>query len=261
MDSPEKPERAEAQSPRAEHTAPDHTAPEHTSPALSTQDGAADEPSRRIARRWPLISGAVAVVLAFLLGALILTRGQGRPIEADVEWMEEILEHRSRIWEVPALVMNFLGAGVAGVFVIPILILVMLLVLRRPWAAGYFLVATVLSAGLVQLLKTLFGRARPEDMMITSDYGSFPSGHVANAATMAMAFAIIFPRLWVWIAGAVYTVAMMVSRTYLGAHWLTDTIGGLLLGAGVAIVLWAPVAAKLDGEDELSRRRRHPLTS
>ncbi|MGO4783123.1 phosphatase PAP2 family protein [Cryobacterium sp. W22_MBD10_FK3] len=224
------------------------TAPDHA-------ETAADAPSRRIARRWPLISGAVAVVLAFLLGALILTRGAGRPIEADAEWMEEILEHRSPVWEVPALVMNFLGAGIAGVIVIPLVIVVTLLVLRRPWAALYFVIATVVSAGLVQLLKTLFGRARPEDMLITSDFGSFPSGHVANAATMAVALGIIFPWVWVWIAGAVYTVAMMVSRTYLGAHWLTDTIGGLMLGAGVAVVLWAPLAAKLDGENTIARRR------
>jgi membrane-associated phospholipid phosphatase len=224
-------------------------------PPAGTAEASAAAPSRRIARRWPLISGGIAVLLAFLIGALILFRGNGRPIEADAEWMEEILEHRSPVWEVPALLMNFLGAGIAGVIVIPVLILVGLLLLRRPWAALFYLLATLISSGLVQLLKTLFGRARPEDMIITSDYGSFPSGHVANAATMALALAIIFPWLWVWIAGAAYTVAMMVSRTYLGAHWLTDTVGGLLLGVGVAVVLWAPFAAKLDGENTIARRR------
>jgi membrane-associated phospholipid phosphatase len=231
------------------------TGPEHGTVSAANPEAAAAAPSRRIARRWPLISGVIAVVLAFVIGALILFRGQGRPIEADVEWMEEILEHRSPVWEVPALLMNFLGAGVAGVFVIPILILVLLLVLKRPWAALFYLLATLVSSGLVQLLKSLFGRARPEDMMITSDFGSFPSGHVANAATMAVALAIIFPWVWVWVAGAVYTVGMMLSRTYLGAHWLTDTVGGLLLGVGVAVVLWAPLAAKLDGENTIARRR------
>ena len=231
------------------------TKPERAASAAVNAETEAAAPSRRIARRWPLISGGIAVLLAFLLGALILTRGNGRPIEADAEWMEEILEHRSPVWEVPALVMNFLGAGIAGVIVIPVLILVGLLLLRRPWAALFYLLATLISSGLVQLLKTLFDRARPEDMIITSDHGSFPSGHVANAATMAMALAIIFPWLWVWIAGAVYTVVMMISRTYLGAHWLTDTIGGLFLGVGVAVLVWAPFAAKLDGENTIARRR------
>jgi membrane-associated phospholipid phosphatase len=229
--------------------------PTHPAAGATTPDAAAAASSHRVTRRWPLISGVIAVVLAFVLGALILMRGEGRPIEADAEWMEEILEHRSPVWEVPALLMNFLGAGIAGVIVIPLLILVGLLLLRRPWAALFYVLATVVSSGLVQLLKSLFGRARPEDMLITSDFGSFPSGHVANAATMAVALAIIFPWLWVWIAGAAYTVAMMVSRTYLGAHWLTDTVGGLLLGVGVAVLLWAPLAAKLDGEHKIARGR------
>ena len=235
--------------------------PTETGPAAppdGVAEAAAAAPSRRIARRWPLISGGVAVLLAFLIGALLLFRGNGRPIEADTEWMAEILENRSPVWEVPALLMNFLGAGIAGVIVIPVLILVGLLLLRRPWAALFYLLATLISSGLVQLLKALFGRARPEDMIITSDFGSFPSGHVANAATMAMALAIIFPWLWVWIAGAAYTVVMMISRTYLGAHWLTDTIGGLFLGVGVAVLLWAPFAAKLDGENTIARRRSLP---
>lgn len=88
-------------------------------------------------------------------------------------------------------------------------------------------------------------------MLVTSDYGSFPSGHTANAATTAMVLALVFPLLWVWIAGFLYTVAMMASRTYLGAHWLSDTVGGLLLGIGVALVVWAPLAGRLRTEAEL----------
>ena len=100
----------------------------------------------------------------------------------------------------------------------------------------------------MQLLKQLFGRARPEDMLVASDYGSFPSGHVANAATMAVALGVIFPAVWVWVAGAVWTVMMAISRTYLGVHWLTDTVGGFLVGAGMALVVWAPVAERLERE-------------
>jgi membrane-associated phospholipid phosphatase len=47
---------------------------------------------------------------------------------------------------------------------------------------------------------------------------------------------------------------MMVSRTYLGAHWISDTIGGMLIGVGVAVILWAPFAFLLYRE----QRRPHP---
>jgi len=225
-----------------------------TTPAAPER--AAAPGARRIARRWPLISGALALALSAGLGFLAVVRSSGVP-EIDAEWMEEIIEHRATFWDVPALFMNALGGGVIGVIVVPVLLATVLLILKRPWAAGYFLAATILSAGIVQLLKQLFGRARPLEILVTSDFGSFPSGHVANAATMAMVLAILFPRVWVWAAGVAYTVIMLLSRTYLGAHWLTDTIGGLLIGLGVAVVVWAPLAAKLDGERHLAGR--HPV--
>jgi undecaprenyl-diphosphatase len=222
----------------------------------SSPERAADPAARRISRRWPVISGLSAVALAALLGLVVVVRANGLALEVDTEWMDEIIEHRSPVWEIPSLLMNALGGGVFGVLIVPLAITLVVVLMKRPWAAGYYLAATVVSAGGVQLLKQVFGRARPEDMLVISDYGSFPSGHVANAATMAVCLAIIFPRLWVALAGAAYTIVMLLSRTYLGAHWLTDTIGGVLLGAGVAVVLWAPAAAKIDGERQLASRRR-----
>ncbi|MCU1636000.1 MAG: phosphoesterase PA-phosphatase [Cryobacterium sp.] len=215
---------------------------------------AAAPKARRVSHLWPVVSAIVALLLAFGLGALVVLRSNAFALGVDTEWMDELVENRAPFWEVPALVMNYLGGGVIGVFLVPIIVIVALLFAKRPWGALYYFVATVLSAGVVQLLKQLFGRSRPEDILVVSDFGSFPSGHVANAATMAVALAIIFPKVWVWIAGAAYTVLMLLSRTYLGAHWLTDTIGGLLLGAGVAVVLWAPLAAKLDGEHTIVTR-------
>ncbi|MCU1410056.1 MAG: Phosphatase family protein [Rhodoglobus sp.] len=205
------------------------------------------EPSaRRVSRRWPLISGGVALALVLALGAIVGLRAN--PYGFDAEWLEELVEHRSPLWNVPALVMSFLGGGWFGVFLVPIGVAVVLLIARKPWSAFYFVLASALSAGVVQLLKNLFARARPEEILVAADFGSFPSGHVANAATISVALAIILQRRWVWFAGAAWTVLMIFSRTYLGAHWLSDTIGGLLLGGAVAVFVWAPFALRLQKE-------------
>ena len=199
----------------------------------------------RVTRRWPVVSASVAVLLAIVLGAVVVLRERGLPFSFDAEWMDEIVEHRNPFWEVPSLVMNSLGGGVIAVFVVPVVVIALLLVFRRPWAALYFTIAIILSAAVVQVLKTVVGRPRPEQILVVSDFGSFPSGHSANAATLAVALGIVFVRVWIWVAGSAYTLLMMASRTYLGAHWLSDTVGGLLLGAGVAVLLWAPFASRL----------------
>jgi undecaprenyl-diphosphatase len=208
--------------------------------------------ARRIARLWPVVSASVVIVLVVALGALIALR-PAEPFAIDVTWMNEIIEHREPYWTIPALAMDFLGGGIFGVVVVPIGTIAALVLFRRPWGALYYALAAPLSAGAVQALKLTVGRARPEDILVHADLGAFPSGHTANAATMAVTLGILFLRTWVWATGAVYTVLMMLSRTYLGAHWLSDTAGGLLLGAGVAVIVWAPFAYKVLAE----RQRPH----
>jgi membrane-associated phospholipid phosphatase len=198
----------------------------------------------RIARFWPLASAIGALVLTGVLAALVVYREQNKPFGFELEWMEEILEHRAPFLTVPALVFNVLGGGITAIAIVPVLIIVGLLLWRRRWAALYFAVAAITSVVIVQSLKALIGRPRPPeiDMLVHPDFGSFPSGHSANAALIATTLGIIFARWWVWAAGAVYTAGMMLSRTYVGAHWISDTVGGMLVGAGVAIIVWAPFA-------------------
>jgi len=206
--------------------------------------------ARTIRRRWPVISAGVGIGVAVLLGVLIAVRES--PLGLDEEFMSELLEERAPWFDVPALLLDWVGGHLVGIVVVPVAMVIWLLALRRPWAAGFSIVAAAVSAGLVQLLKAVFDRARPEFILVAADEGSFPSGHVANAATIALVLALVFglerSRWWVWLAGGAYVVAMALARTYLGAHWVTDTIGGALLGAAVAVVLWAPIADKLAAE-------------
>lgn len=205
--------------------------------------------ARKATRHWPLVSGLAAVAIAVALGALILVRHNG-PFLIDQLWMTEVLGARVVWLEVPAFVLSFLGGGWFATILVPVVTILILLAMKRRWAAVYYALAVALSALLVQLLKALFDRPRPEEILIVSDLGSFPSGHVANAATIVISLAILIGRTWVWYVGVVYVVLMALSRTYLGAHWVTDTIGGALLGAGIAVIVWAPLASRLNRERE-----------
>jgi membrane-associated phospholipid phosphatase len=210
--------------------------------------------SVHVSRRWRLISGIAALVLVAVLALVIRYREADKPFGFEVEWMSEIVENRSQPWTAIALLFNAVGGGILAIAVIPVVIVAGLLLWRRPWGALYYAIATVVCTVLVQVLKQAVGRARPLDILVTADPGSFPSGHSANAAVMAATLAIILRYLWVWVSGGLYVIAMMLSRTYLGAHWISDTVGGLLIGVGVAVIVWAPLAQRLAAEHD----RPHP---
>jgi undecaprenyl-diphosphatase len=199
-------------------------------------------------RRIALIGSGVSFAVVLLLGLLVRIRLIED--EIDLEWMQEIVENRTPLLEVPARVLDFLGGGWFAIAAVPLGIALAFLIARRPWAALAFVLASAVSAGLVQGLKVLYSRERPADILLDLTNGAYPSGHVANAATVAVLLALLLGRWWVILPGVVYIVLMALSRTYLGAHWVTDTVGGALLGAAVAGAAWAVV------EPRLSRERR-----
>lgn len=182
--------------------------------------------------------GLGCVALAAALGAAVVF-GVSEPPGFDVWWNTTVAANRTEWMLSFAHVTDTIGGGWVAVFVVPLLVIVAFLLARRWRAAVFAAVCFLASAGAVQLLKQLFGRARPDDMLVASDFGSFPSGHTANAATIALVLWLLFPRVWIAIVGALWIVVMALSRTVLSVHWATDTLGGALLGAGVVLVLGA----------------------
>jgi undecaprenyl-diphosphatase len=195
-----------------------------------------------------LITGLVLIALSCGLGFWVFTRGED-PFAIDVWWNAFVADLYSPFLTGFSRVMNWVGGGWFAVLAVPIGGAVAMVLLRRPWAAAYFLAAQAVSAGGVQILKHLFGRVRPEDIIVVADYGSYPSGHVANAATLAVTAFVIFPRVWVAVVGAVWIVLMAFSRTYLHAHWVSDTVGGALIGAGAALLVAAVFAIPMAREN------------
>jgi undecaprenyl-diphosphatase len=140
-------------------------------------------------------------------------------------------------------------AGSGAVEVPLVLVLLYGLVSRRRVAEARGYAAAVLSGwALYALAKLVVHRARPHvisHIMHGAGWYSYPSGHSMLGPLVFGLGAIIWAVPWQrrasrWaILGAaiLLSAAVGLSRAYVGVHYPTDAIGGLLLGTGWS-ALW-----------------------
>lgn len=121
---------------------------------------------------------------------------------------------------------------------------------RRAWRLALWAALTELAAGLTGLLvKVTVARVRPRlpDPVAHAPGFSFPSGHAMTAmASCAILLLVLLPvvprraRPVAWAIAAVTVLGTGLTRIALGVHWVSDVLGGWLLGfALVASTAWA----------------------
>jgi membrane-associated phospholipid phosphatase len=142
-------------------------------------------------------------------------------------------------------VLNVLGGGIVTIPLRSVALIV--LALKRRWRAfSAFALTWLVSELSLTIIKAYFHRGRPpgsglvSTSLVSVTGYSFPSGHaIAGTATAVALVLAFFPpgprrRKWEWIAVA-FSFVMAFSRVYLWAHWFSDTVAGVLLGAGIAL--------------------------
>lgn len=75
----------------------------------------------------------------------------------------------------------------------------------------------------------------PSGGFVHTNY-SFPSGHTSRAFFLAVIIIFLVRKKWVTVVSGLFAAIMLLSRVYLGEHWLSDTIGGAFLGSTIGLL-------------------------
>jgi membrane-associated phospholipid phosphatase len=206
-------------------------------------------PLRRFAERSLL--GLVAVIAAGLgFGTLLLlVRYHWNPMlhldQSVANGLNRVVSAHPFAVQVATAVSRLGGRGVLVPLVV--LVIVVLLIRKRPRLAVYLAVTGIGAIILDPSLKTLVGRVRPvvADPVAHGQGNSFPSGHALGSTIvygmLTLVFLAVVRHRWRgWFVGlaALIVVAIGASRVALGVHFVSDVLAGWLLGAA-----WISVTA------------------
>jgi len=189
--------------------------------------------------RWPQRRGDIvfASFSLILFGLLAFAMASGATMSID-----EFVRAGIHRWAFPPLTMLAYGFSLLGS--VAILASLFVVALAGFWMVGQRHSAIAMAAAMAgaiildNSIKYGFHRVRPLPFFgIAPETYSFPSGHVlfsscfygTLACVFAPGFRSVVSRAAIWAMTALLVSGIGLSRIYLGVHYPTDVIGGLLV--------------------------------
>ncbi|MFF4448810.1 phosphatase PAP2 family protein [Streptomyces sp. NPDC001502] len=187
------------------------------------------------------VMGTAAVTVPFVL-ALVLVESRWPPLyRLDRDTAERL---HSAALESPARVrvLGFLTDALWDPVTLRLLVagLVVWLLRHRAWRLAAWAAVTETAGALLGFLtKNAVERARPHlpDPVAHAPGFSFPSGHAMTAMVSCAVFLLVLlplvPPVWrplPWALAVTSVLGVGYTRVALGVHWVSDVVGGWLLG-------------------------------
>jgi membrane-associated phospholipid phosphatase len=199
----------------------------------------ADLPWHGLAR---LLAGVALFLLVLLLGMLAKTS----PVSGFSLRVDRHLATYDRTSTLTALARAATTLATPEIVGLGLMILipVILLLMRRRLDAVKVFCMIAGAFTLAEIGKKLISEHRPPEYLwaMKADSGaSYPSGHTATAAVLAVALIVIAAsyagRSAALVLGSLYVLAVAASRVYLADHYPLDVIGGIMCALAAALIV------------------------
>lgn len=197
-----------------------------------------------------IIFGLVVAMFYFTRRVLVSLHAGGWAKDLDAPVYQWALEHQSPFLFGVSDFLYFWGSTPGMTMIMLVITGLLCWKTRSAWPLAAVAFTALVSVLLTVILKANLQVPRPQGIPggpAPPESYSFPSGHTLNSAALigiASYLAIIYGlRRYAYlisIIAALFVLAMGASRIYIGHHWVSDVLVGLLIGAA-----WAAVVATL----------------